>query len=108
VEPVSSTEKYVWLDRPLEAPLADNDPAFPGPAGSFNFAFHRNALALVTRPLVTPPQEFGARSGVVADEGVAIRSTMQYNSTKQGLVVTLDLLCGVKELDTRLGAVLLG
>jgi hypothetical protein len=45
---------------------------------------------------------------VVADEGVAIRSTMQYNSTKQGLVVTLDLLCGVKELDTRLGAVLLG
>ena len=105
---VSATETDVWLDRPLEIAISNNESAFPGPAGSFNFAFHRNALALVTRPLVTPPQEFGARSGVVSDDGTAIRATMQYNSTKQGLVVTLDLLCGVKELDTDLGAVLLG
>jgi len=104
----SSTDTSVWLDRPLAAAITDGDSVFPGPAGSFNFAFHRNALALVTRPLVTPPQEFGARSGVVSDDGMAIRATMQYNSTKQGLVVTLDLLCGVKELDTDLGAVLLG
>jgi hypothetical protein len=106
-EAVSSTETTVTLDRPLDAALANNDVAFPGPSGSLNWAFHRNSLALVTRPLVTPPQEFGARSGVVSDEGMAIRATMQYNSTKQGLVVTLDLLCGVKELDTNLGAVLL-
>lgn len=107
-EVVSTTETKVWLDRPLAAAIADNEAAFPGPSGSLNWAFHRNALALVTRPLVTPPQEFGARSGVVSDEGMAIRATMQYNSLKQGLVVTLDLLCGVKELDTNLGAVLLG
>jgi len=106
-EAVSSTETTVTLDRPLDASLTNNDAAFPGPSGSLNWAFHRNSLALVTRPLVTPPQEFGARSGVVSDEGMAIRATMQYNSTKQGLVVTLDLLCGVKELDTNLGAVLL-
>jgi len=102
-----NTEVQVWLDRPLAASLANNDAAFPGPSGSLNWAFHRNALALVTRPLVTPPQQFGAQSGVVADEGMAIRATMQYNATKQGLMVTLDLLCGVKELDTALGAVLL-
>lgn len=107
-EVVSATETTVWLDRPLALGLANNDLAFPGPSGSLNFAFHKNALALVTRPLVTPPQEFGARSGVVSDDGTAIRATMQYNSTKQGLVVTLDLLCGVKELDTDLGAVLYG
>lgn len=105
---VSATETLIWLDRPLAASITDGDAVFPGPAGSINFAFHRNALALVTRPLVTPPQEFGARSGVVSDDGTAIRATMQYNSTKQGLVVTLDLLCGVKELDTDLGAVLYG
>jgi hypothetical protein len=106
-EAVSATETLVTLDRPLDVALSNNDAAFPGPSGSLNWAFHRNSLALVTRPLVTPPQEFGARSGVVSDEGMAIRATMQYNSTKQGLVVTLDLLCGVKELDTNLGAVLL-
>jgi hypothetical protein len=105
---VSATETLIWLDRPLASGITDGDAVFPGPAGSINFAFHRNALALVTRPLVTPPQEFGARSGVVSDDGTAIRATMQYNSTKQGLVVTLDLLCGVKELDTDLGAVLYG
>lgn len=105
---VSATSTDLVLDRPLAAAITDNDPAFPGPSGSFNWAFHKNSLALVTRPLVTPPQEFGARSGVVSDDGMAIRATMQYNSLKQGLVVTLDLLCGVKELDTNLGAVLLG
>lgn len=105
---VSATETTVVLDRPLELALADNDYAFPGPAGNFNLAFHRNALALVNRPLAAPPQQYGVAATTMADEGVAIRVTSQYNSLKQGLVMTLDLLCGVQVLDTDLGAVLLG
>lgn len=107
-EVVTSTNTKVWLDRPLSAGITDGDPAFPGPSGSLNLGFHRNALALVNRPLALPMQDTGVRAAVVNDQGVAMRATMQYNSIKQGTVVTLDMLCGVAVLDTNLGAVLLG
>jgi hypothetical protein len=54
------------LDRPLVYALANNDAAYPGPYGSFNWAFHREAIALVTRPLALPNE----RMGVMADVAV--------------------------------------
>lgn len=104
----SSTSTTIVLDRPLEVALANNDLAFPGPAGSVNFAFHRNALALVTRPLALPRQGSGALSGLAAEGGVGIRVVMTYDGVAQGTRVTADLLYGVAVLDTALGAVLLG
>jgi hypothetical protein len=104
----ASGEQSILLDRPLEIALSDNDLAFPGPYGSFNFAFHRDALALVSRPLATPNNAFGVLSRVIADEGLAMRATMQYDGSAQGTRVTLDLLCGYAVLDTALGVVLLG
>jgi hypothetical protein len=97
----------VWLDRPLEAQLANDDVAYPGPTGSFNLAFHRNALALVTRPLALPNTALGVRSSVGVYNDVAMRVSMQYDINSQGTIVTLDLLCGVATLDTNLGCVLL-
>jgi hypothetical protein len=67
-----------------------------------NVAFHRDAVALVNRPLVTVPSDAGARSFVASFDGLAMRVTMQYDSKAQGMRVTFDLLCGVAVLDDRL------
>jgi len=104
----STTTCRVLLDRPLEAALADDDLVFPGPKGSINFAFHRDALTLVTRPLALPDTSLGVRSAVGAYNDVAMRVAMQYDIASQGTKVTLDLLCGVKVLDTNLGCLMLG
>lgn len=108
VDPDDATRHLAWLDRPLEATLADNAIAYPGPNGSFNFAFHRNALALVTRPLALPNTALGVRSAVGAYNDVTMRVTMQYDISAQGTIVTADLLCGVATLDTNLGCIMLG
>jgi hypothetical protein len=99
----------VYLDRPLELAVTSGaDTAFPGPSGAFNLAFHRNALALVSRPLALPNTALGVRSSVGVYNDVAMRVSMQYDITSQGTIVTLDLLCGVALLDANLGCVLLG
>lgn len=102
VTEVSTTESSILLDRPLEASLTDGDAVFYGPAGGYNLAFTRDALALVIRPLVMIPADTGARSFVASFEGMSMRVTMQYDSTAQGMRVTFDLLCGVAVLDDRL------
>lgn len=99
----------VYVDRPLElAVTAGADTAFPGPTGAFNLAFHKNALALVSRPLALPNTSLGVKSAVGSYNDVAMRVSMQYDITSQGTIVTLDLLCGVAMLDENLGCVLLG
>lgn len=108
VQAVDTTSGYVLLDRPISAALANNDLAFPGPKGSLNLAFHRDALTLVSRPLALPDTSLGVRTAVGAYNDVAMRVAMQYNISSQGTIVTLDLLCGVKVLDTNLGCILLG
>lgn len=105
---VANTSWYITLDRPLEAALADNDKANYGPIGDYNFAFTRNALALVTRPLAPPKTGTGALSGVASFNDLSIRVTITYNGTQQGHLVTLDLLAGVKVLDTDQGAIMFG
>jgi hypothetical protein len=101
-------EQSLLLDRPLEAALSNGDLAFPGPAGSFNLAFHRDALALVSRPLARPSSQFGVMSSVANHNDVAMRVTMQYDSKAQGTRVTMDLLCGYAVLDPNLACVFLG
>lgn len=96
------------LDRPLEVALADNAAINIGPSGPMNFAFNRNAIGLITRPLVPPRSGSGAISSVVNSMGMSMRATISYDGIKQGHIVTLDMLCGVKVLDTNMGAVLLG
>lgn len=107
VDAANVNNAFVMLDRPLEVGLTDADPAFLAPSGSYNLAFHRNALALVSRPLALPNTALGVRSSVGTYNDVTMRVTMQYDMRSQGTLVTLDLLCGVALLDTNLGAVLL-
>lgn len=106
--PSNASQTIVWLDRPLDASVTDNAPAFPGPMGAYNLAFHRDALALVTRPLALPNAAMGVRAAVAAYNNVGMRVTMQYDITTQGTIVTLDLLAGIALLNQDLGCVLLG
>jgi hypothetical protein len=107
VESVNTTCCYVWLDRPLETAFANNDAVFPGPHGSMCLGFHRDAIALVSRPLALPSNSHGVSAAVGSYNNLAMRVAMQYNISSQGTVVTLDMLCGVKVLDENLGCVLL-
>lgn len=96
------------LDRPLDSALANNDDAYPGPAGTRNLAFTREAVALVSRPLAAVQSQMGAFSSVANFDGLSMRVTMQYDSKAQGTRVTFDLLCGVAILDERLAVVVNG
>lgn len=107
-EVVSSTEQSVLLDRPLELGVTNDQAVFPGPGGSFNFGFHREAIALVTRPLALPNQSHGVSAGIASHNDISMRIAMQYDISQQGTVVTADLLCGVAILDTDLGVVMYG
>ncbi len=99
---------YIVLDRPLDNAIGNNYIVNYGPRGEYNFAFHRNALALITRPLALPKEGTGALSGVSSFNDLSLRVTITYDGTKQGHLVTVDMLAGVKVLDVNLGAVMLG
>jgi hypothetical protein len=97
---------YIELDRPLEVAIADEDAVNQGPGGNYNMAFHRNAISLVVRPLAQPRKGTGALSGVANFGGLSMRTTITYDGEKQGHLVTLDFLLGIKVLDENLGAVM--
>ena len=97
----------VLPNRPTDVILGDNDVVGLGPDGNYNFAFHKNALTLVTRPLSPPASGAGALSFVASYKGLSVRVTISYDSKCQGHRVTVDILAGVKVLDRRLGMVLL-
>jgi len=107
-ELTAAGEQTVYLDRPLEVALANNDLAFPGPYGSFNWALHREAIALVSRPLAMPNNRMGVMSQVGVHNDISMRVSMQYDISAGGTIVNLDLLCGVAVLDSRLCVPLLG
>ena len=102
------TTQKVTLDRPLEVALSNDDKAFPGPDGAYNWAFHREAIALVSRPLAMPNNRMGVMTQVGVHNDISMRVAMQYDINQGGTVVNLDLLCGVAVLDTRLCVPLLG
>lgn len=100
-----STNCTILLDRPLEKTLTDGY-CYPGPKGSMNLAFHRDAIALVTRPLALP--NAGVQAGVSNYNGIGMRVLMQYDINAGGTIVNCDILAGVAVLDPLLAVVLLG
>jgi hypothetical protein len=98
----------LYLDRPLDYAVSENDAVFPGPTGSMNLAFHRDALALVTRPLALPDTRMGVMAAVVPLNGIGMRVLMQYDINAGGTVVNCDILAGVAVLDSGLLVPMLG
>ncbi len=67
-------------------------------------AFHKNAFALVSRPLELP--QGAAKSATVSYDGFGLRVVYGYDIAKKTDTVSIDMLCGVKLLDERLAAVI--
>lgn len=107
VTPDGPDTTSIDLDRALAEALVDDDVVAIGPAGEFNFGFHKNALTLVTRPLAAPASGTGALSSVQSANGIGVRIVITYDGDKQGHLVTVDLLAGVEVLDVNLGVPLL-
>lgn len=108
VDVKAGSNYQIRLDRPLEDTLADNDIANLGPSGDLNFAFHRNAITLVNRPMALPVVSSGARIGVARSRHMALRVILAYDNTYKALTVSIDSLFGIKTLETALGCVVYG
>lgn len=96
------------LDRPLELAVQDNWLVALGPTGEYNIAFEEMAIALITRPLALPRPGSGAEAAVASFNGLSMRVTMAYDPHAQGHLVTVDLLCGIKVLDSDRAVVMYG
>lgn len=67
-------------------------------------AFHKNAFALVTRPLALP--QGAAKSAIVNYDGFGLRVVYDYDMQKKTDTISIDMLCGVKTLDDKLAAII--
>ena len=71
-----------------------------------SLAFHRNALALVTRKLALP---MGAGKAAYAEgDGLGVRVVYDYDSATKTDKISFDVIYGVKELDENLICKLVG
>ena len=68
-----------------------------------SIAFHKNAMALVTRSLPMP--EGAAKCATVNYDGFGLRVVYAYDISTKTDTVSIDMLCGVKLLDDNLIAV---
>lgn len=65
-------------------------------------AFHKNAFALVTRPLELP--QGAAKAAIVNYDGFGLRVVYGYDLNTKTDTISIDMLCGVKTLDKNLAA----
>ena len=68
-----------------------------------SIAFHKNAMALVTRPLALP--QGAAKAAIVNYDGFGLRVVYGYDINTKQDTISIDMLCGVKLLDNKLIAV---
>lgn len=71
-----------------------------------SLAFHRNGIALVTRPLALPMD--GSRSAIMSDNGISVRVVFDYNSNTKTDTVSFDILYGIKALNSDMIVKLVG
>lgn len=71
-----------------------------------SLAFHRNAIALVTRPLALPMG--AANAAIMSDNGLGVRVVYGYNQDTKRDTVSLDIIYGIKTLDEAMAVKLVG
>lgn len=98
----SSNEISITVDRALTCD--DNTEVSYFGAYTPSIAFHKNALALVTRPLALPS---GAKdASIVGYDGFGLRVVYGYDMKTKTDEVSIDMVCGTKLLDQRLISVI--
>lgn len=103
----SSTEITLTLNRPLDVALSDDATIHSTPGSSCaNFAFRKDAITLVNRPLAPAASGSGVASAVQNNGLYSVRVTMGYDMAYMRHKITIDTLFGVKTLDLAQGAIL--
>ena len=94
----------VAIDMPLVKDYTNTDAYLVNKTHSL--AFHKNAIALVTRPLELP---FGAAQAAIQQyDGFGIRVVFGYDMDTKTDTVSLDVIYGVKTLDADMAVKLVG
>lgn len=97
---IIATAASIPIYPPLLEAVLDNCVLTPIAPHSVNLAFHKQAFALVSRPLNTPNAP-GANVYVADFAGLGLRSSLWYEPKDLRTYCRLDLLFGVKTLDAR-------
>ncbi|MGB5050247.1 MAG: P22 phage major capsid protein family protein [Caldilineaceae bacterium] len=63
-----------------------------------NLAFHRDAMAFVSRRLPDPPANVGVRAATMVEDKIALRVLWGYSMADIGVQVIIDLVYGAAEL----------
>lgn len=93
----ASLGRKFGMDIYVDQNIAKNDNYVP------SIAFHKNAMALVTRPLALP--QGAAKSAIMNYDGFALRVVFGYDMNTKTDTISIDMLCGVQLLDDKLIAV---
>ena len=93
----ASLGKKFGMDIYVDQNIAKNGNYTP------SIAFHKNAMALVTRPLALP--QGAAKAAIVNYDGFGLRVVYGYDINTKQDTISIDMLCGVKLLDDKLIAV---
>ena len=104
----TANEINVKVSPSIKADIAANTEVALTTNHTANLAFHRNAFALVTRPLSLPKGLSSEQKAVVNYDGFGLRVIYDYNSQFKKDVISIDMLCGVKTLNPDLACRLLG
>ena len=72
--------------------------------GKKSLAFHKNALAFVTRPLALP--QGNKESAIVNYDGFGLRVVKDYDINKKKDIISIDMVCGVALLNDDMIAVI--
>ena len=72
-----------------------------------NIMFHRNAFAIALAPLPEIGNEAGARMSTIVDPRtkLSMRARVAYDDTNAKVLVTLDVLFGVKTIEPNLAVI---
>jgi hypothetical protein len=73
-------------------------------SGLKGMAFHKNAFALVTRPLALP--NGAAKAAIINYDGFGLRVVYGYDINSKTDTISIDMLCGVKTINKDLASVL--
>lgn len=90
----ASLGRKYGMDCYVDQNIAKNDNYTP------SIAFHKNAMALVTRPLALP--QGAAKAAIVNYDGFGLRVVYGYDMNTKKDTVSIDMICGVKLLDQNL------
>lgn len=104
---LETADQDIEIAPALQKAAADNAAVTVGGAYTANIAFHQNAIAFVTRPLMLPK---GVEAYVASDEynGVSVRVYRGFNTETKQEVMSMDVLYGYKLIYPELACVYMG